>query len=73
MFRSGPLKGGLQEKIYFLLGCVRFASGKYDFIDRYCFLHNFFGLFREALASRFVGLTEACLLKKAEGEGEGKF
>ena len=34
MFRSGPLKGGLQEKIYFLLGCVRFASGKYDLIDR---------------------------------------
>ena len=33
-FRSGPLKGGLEEKVYFLLGCVRFASGKYDFIDR---------------------------------------
>ena len=37
------------------------------------FLYNFFGLFREALASRFVGLTETCLVKKAEGEGEGKF
>ena len=37
------------------------------------FSYNFFGLFREALASRFVGLTEACLVKKAEGEGEGKF
>ena len=36
MFRSGPLKGGLQEKMYFLLGCVRCASGKYDLIDREC-------------------------------------
>ena len=33
------------------------------------FLHNFFRLFRAALASRLVGLTEACLPKKAEGEG----
>ena len=36
MFRSGPLKGGLQEKMYFLFGCVRCASGKYDLIDREC-------------------------------------
>ena len=36
MFRSGPLKGGLQEKMYYLLGCVRCASGKYDLIDREC-------------------------------------
>ena len=52
MFRSGPLKGGLQEKMYFLLGCVRCASGKYDLIDRECdfqrklfknqFLHDIF-------------------------------
>ena len=36
MFRSGPLKGGLQEKMYFLLGCVRCAAGKYNLIDREC-------------------------------------
>ena len=34
------------------------------------FLHNFFGLFQAALASRLVGLTEACQPKKAEGEGK---
>ena len=33
MFRSGPLKDGLQVKMYFLFGCVRCASGKYDLID----------------------------------------
>ena len=40
MFRSGPLKGGLREKMCFLLGCVRCASGKYDLIDRECFLQR---------------------------------
>ena len=40
MFRSGPLKGGLQEKMYFLLGCVRCASGKYDLIDRECYFQR---------------------------------
>ena len=34
------------------------------------FLHNFFCLFQAALASRLVGLTEACRPKKAEGEGK---
>ena len=34
------------------------------------FLHNFFRLFQAALASRLVGLTEACRPKKAEGEGK---
>ena len=34
------------------------------------FLPNFFCLFQAALASRLVGLTEACRPKKAEGEGK---
>ena len=27
------LEDGLQERMYFLLGCVRHSSGKYDLID----------------------------------------
>ena len=30
------LEDGLQERMYFLLGCVRYASGKYDLVDREC-------------------------------------
>ena len=51
MFRSGPLKGGLQEKMYFLLGCVRCASGKYDLNDRECDFRNVFGLLLEFILS----------------------
>ena len=47
IFRSGPLKGGLQEKMYFLVGCVRCASGKYDLNDRECDFRNLFGLLLE--------------------------
>ena len=46
-FRSGPLKGGLEEKIYFLLGCVRCASGKYDLNNREDDFRNLFGLLLE--------------------------
>ena len=60
MFRSGPWKGGLQEKIYFLLGCVRCASGKYDLNDRECDFRNLFGLLLEFTLSLCL-FWSACL------------
>ena len=47
-------KGGFQEKIYFLLGCVRCASGKYDLNDRECDFRNLFGLLLDPLPLPFL-------------------
>ena len=60
MFRSGPLKGGLQEKMYFPLGCVRCASGEYDLNDRECDFRNVFGLLLEFTLSLCL-FWSACL------------
>ena len=54
IFRSGPLKGGLQEKMYFLVGCVRCAAGKYDLNDRECDFLNLFCLLLDPLALPFL-------------------
>ena len=56
----------------FAVSCLHFSYLFEFYMKISCkiwFLQKFFSLSREALASSLVGLTEACLLKKAEGEG----
>ena len=56
----------------FAVSCLHFSYLFEFYMKISCkiwFLQKIFSLSREALASSLVGLTESCLLKKAEGEG----
>ena len=70
-FRSGPLKGGLQEKMYFLLGCVRCASGEYDLNDRECDFRNLFGLLLEFILSLCL-FWSACLCQTDQPRSQSR-
>ena len=70
-FRSGPLKGGLEEKIYFLLGCVRCASRKYDLNNREDDFRNLFGLLLE-LTFSFCLFWSACLCQTDQSRSQSR-
>ena len=65
------LEGWVEEKMYFLLGCVRCASGKYDLNDREGDFRNVFGLLLEFTLSLCL-FWSACLCQTDQPRSQSR-